>query len=190
VVVGQLLLPGAMPAQGGDRDNGRLVVRQGDAVIGEEEFSLEVVRDPEGATAVNLVVAASYPAHGTHRAAATFGSRRITVRISSGGTEIAREYPRSDRDLVIHESLLGLLAIAGQVEPGAVSLFAPPAPGRRTGSLDDLGTERLDPAGPALRHLAVRGGVTAIELWFDDQRRLVRVSLRDKDIVADRAPPP
>jgi hypothetical protein len=185
-----LLIPGPLLSQDGNRDSGRLVVRRGNAVIGEEEFSLEVVQDADGARAINLIVAASYPGDGSRRAAATFGTRRITVRISGGGTEVAREYPRGDRDLVIHEGLLGLLAIAGQLEPGPITVFAPPAPGRRSGSLEHLGTERLDPAGAPLRHLAVRGSGSTVELWFDERRRLIRVALPDRGIVAQRAAEP
>jgi hypothetical protein len=185
-----LVLPGALLAQQGERDSGRLVVRQGDGVIGEEEFSLEVVRDADGAPAVNLIVSAAYPADATRRAAATFGPRRITVRISGGGTEIAREYPRGGRDLVIHEGLLGLLAIAGQLEPGAVTVFAPPAAGRQSGTLEHLGTERLTPGGPLIQHLAVRGAGPPVELWFDQRHRLVRVALPEREIVAERTPVP
>jgi hypothetical protein len=185
-----LLAPGALASQQGDRDSGRLIVRRGDSVIGEEEFTLEVVRDPEGGRSVSLVVAATYPPDGSRRAAATFGTRRITVRISGGGTEVAREYPRTGRDIVLHDGLLGLLAIAGQIEPGAVTVFAPPAPGRRTGSLEALGVEAVIPGGPVARHLALRENGATVELWFDENHRLLRVAVPSRDVVAERAPPP
>jgi len=185
-----LLVPGDLGGQEGARDDGRLLVRRGEAAVGEEQFSLEVTRDADGATVINLLVTATYPSDGARRAAATFGARRITVRVSGGGTEVAREYPRSSRDLVFHEGLLGLLALAGQLEPGAVTLFLPPAPGRRTGSLERLGEERVDPDGPLLRHVALRGGGPTVDLWFDGQNRLIRVAIPDQGIVADRTPRP
>jgi len=185
-----LLVPGDLAGQQGARDDGRLVVRRGDAVVGEEQFSVEVTRDADGATAINLLVSATYPPDGARRAAATFGARRITVRVSGGGTEVAREYPRGSRDLVFHEGLLGLLALAGEVEPGPVTLFLPPAPERRSGSLESLGEERLDPDGPLLRHVALRGAGPTVDLWFDGRNRLVRVAIPDQGIVADRTPRP
>jgi hypothetical protein len=185
-----LLLPGVLTGQAGARDDGRLVVRRGDAVVGEEQFSVEVTRDADGAIAINLLVSANYPSDGARRAAATFGARRITVRVSGGGTEVAREYPRGGRDLVFLEGLLGLLALAGQLEPGAVTLFLPPAPGRQTGSLESLGEERLEADGPLLRHVALRGGGPTVDLWFDGRNRLVRVAIPDQGIVADRTPRP
>lgn len=188
-----LLLPallaaasGPLSAQEGGRDAGRLVVRRADTVVGEEEFVLEVVRDADGGTAVTLVVTASYPPDGNRRAAATFGPRRITVRIAAGGTEVAREYPRGDRALVLHEGLLGLLAMAGRLEPGPVTLISPPAGARREGALEDLGEERLQPGGPRLRHLVIRDGATAVDAWFDGAGRLVRVAVPERDLVADR----
>jgi hypothetical protein len=184
-----LLLPGVLTAQG-SRDDGRLQVRRGEAVLGEEQFSLEVTRDADGAAVINLLVTTTYPSDGARRAAVTLGARRITVRVSGGGTEAAREYPRSSRDLVYHDGLLGLLALAGQLEPGAVTLFLPPAPGRRSGSLERLGEERIDPDGPLLRHVVLRGGGPAVDLWFDPQNRLIRVAIPDQEIVADRAPRP
>ena len=172
-------------AQERARDGGRLVVRIDDVVIGEEEFSLEVVEDGDE-TSVNVVVAAAYPPDGTRRAAATFSRRRITVRIAAGGTEVAREYPRGDRALIVHDGLLGLLAIAGRLEPGPVTLFAPGGGGRRTGSLHELGAERLSPGGAVLRRLALRGGDADVELWFDAEGRLMRIAIPSRRLLADR----
>jgi hypothetical protein len=92
--------------------------------------------------------------------------------------------------VVIHEGLLGLLAIAGRLEPGPITVFAPPAPGRRSGSLEHMGTERLDPDGSPLRHMAIRGSGSTVELWFDERQRLIRVALPDRGIVAQRAAQP
>jgi hypothetical protein len=178
-------LPVPLPGQAGERDSGRLAVRRDGAAIGEEEFSVETQRDADGGSAVTLVVSATYPGQGPRRAAATFGARRITVRISGGGTEVAREFPRTGPDLVIHEGLLGLLAIAGQLEAGPVTLFTPPSSSRQTGTLEDLGQERLEEGGPMVRHMVVRGGGTDIDLWFQ-ARRLVRVAIPERGIVADR----
>jgi hypothetical protein len=185
-----LILPGLLAGQEGERDSGRLTVRRGDSVVAQEEFSLDVTRDPDGGTAITLLVTATMPADGARRAAATLGARRITVRISGGGTEAAREYPRGDRDLIFHDGLLGLLALAGRLEPGAVTLFLPPAPGRRSGTLERLGEERLESDGPTLRHLALRGAGPTVDLWFDSRNRLFRVAIPDRGIVADRSPQP
>jgi hypothetical protein len=179
------VLPAPLSGQAGERDAGRLVVRRNGAVVGEEEFSVEAQRDADGGTAVTLVVSASYPGSGTRRAAATFGARRITVRISGSGTEVAREYPRTGPDLVIHDGLLGLLAIAGQLEAGPVTLFTPPSAARQTGALEDLGQERLEAEGPMVRHVVIRGGPADVDLWFQG-RRLMRVAIPDHRVVADR----
>jgi hypothetical protein len=180
-----LALPGQLAGQAGERDTGRLVVRRADAVVGEEEFSLDVMRDADGGTTITLVVSASYPAEGARRAAATFGTRRITVRISGGGTEVAREYPRTGPDLVLHDGLLGLLVIAGQFDAGPVTLFTPPSASRSSGRLENLGQERLVPGGPTVRHVVVRGGAADIDLWFDGPK-LMRLAIPDRGIVADR----
>jgi hypothetical protein len=108
------------------------------------------------------------------------------VRIAAGGTEVAREYPRGDRALIVHDGLLGLLAIAGRLEPGPVTLFAPGGGGRRTGSLHELGAERLSPGGAVLRRLALRGGDADVELWFDAEGRLMRIAIPSRRLLADR----
>lgn len=181
---------GLLSAQQGHRDSGRLVVRTAGSVVGEEEFALEIERDGDGAGEVTLVVTGSYPADGPRRAAATFGPRRITVRIAVGGTEVAREYPRAGRALVVHDGLLGLLAMAGRLDPGPVTLITPPSGSRRDGTLEDLGMERLEAGGAQLRHLVLRGGDAVVDLWFDPAGRLVRIAVPDRGLVADRVSRP
>jgi hypothetical protein len=145
-------------------DSGRLIVRQRDAIIGQEEFSLDRVEGGAG-EGTNLIVSAHYPPAVPNRVVASFGSRRITVRLASDGTEVAREYPGGSRTIV---------------EPGAS--------GRRAGTLEDRGQDHLPGVrGGPVRHMALTSGADVVDLWYDAAGRLLRIAIPGKDLTAERA---
>ncbi|MDH3496142.1 MAG: hypothetical protein OER21_05225 [Gemmatimonadota bacterium] len=168
------------------RDSARLVVRQGARVIGSEEFSFEVI--PDGASqAVTFLASADYPPQPMRRVVATAGARRVTVRMVSGEGESAREYPGSGRALLADERMLSLFALAGRLEPGPVTVYAPPPGGRRQATLEDRGAELLpDGNGASARHLILRSGEDITDIWLDADGRLLRVAIPSRSLVADR----
>jgi hypothetical protein len=178
-----LTFPGQGRAQQPDRDGGRLVVRQGGVIIGQEDFTLQRV---EGG--LNLVVAASYPPAVENRVVASFGPRRITVRQATDGTEVAREYPGGARTIVVTEHALSLYAVAGGLAAGPVTVHGLGGPGRESGTLEDRGRERLPGADSTMaRRVALRTGAGQVELWYDDAGRLLRIAVPAKDLTAERA---
>lgn len=182
-----LLLPSlALPAQGRaqqpERDGGRLVVRQGGMIIGQEDFTLERV---EGG--LNLIVTASYPPAVPNRVIASFGARRITVRQASDGTEVAREYPGGARSLVVADRALALYAVAGGMTPGPLTVHGLGIPGRESGTLEDRGREPFPgPDSTMARRMALRTGGGQVELWYDGAGRLLRIAVPAKDLTAER----
>jgi hypothetical protein len=178
-----LVLPGQGRAQQPERDAGKLVVRQGGVIVGEEEFSVERVSG-----GINLIVTASYPPAVPNRLAASFGPRRITVRLASNGTEVAREYPGGAQTIVVAEHALSLYAVAGGLAPGPVTIQGAGSPSRRSGTLEDRGQEPLPQLdGSLARRVTLRAGEEVIELWYDSAGRLVRIAIPAKDLTAERA---
>jgi hypothetical protein len=178
-----LVLPGQGRAQQPERDAGKLVVRQGGVIVGEEEFSVERVSG-----GINLIVTASYPPAVPNRLAASFGPRRITVRLASNGTEVAREYPGGAQTIVVAEHALSLYAVAGGLAPGPVTIQGAGSPSRRSGTLEDRGREPLPQLdGSLARRVTLRAGEEVIELWYDSAGRLVRIAIPAKDLTAERA---
>lgn len=168
------------------RDSARLVVRQGTRVIGGEEFSFEVVMDGD-VQAVTFLASAEYPPLPIRRVVATAGARRVTVRVVTGEGESAREYPGSRRALLADERMLSLFALAGRLEPGAVTVYAPPPGGRRQATLEDQGAEPLpEGGGVTARHLVLRSGEDVTDIWLDADGRLLRVVIPSRSLVADR----
>lgn len=182
-----LALPGLGGAQQLDRDSGRLIVRRGGAVVGQEEFSLERVAGPGGG--LNLIITASYPPAAPTRMVASFGPRRITVRVASDGTETAREYPGGERTLVVAERALALYAVASGLTPGPVTLYDRDSPGRRSAALEDRGEPMPRPEGAPAKHVLLRTGDDVVELWYDAAGRLLRIAAPAKDLTAERALP-
>jgi hypothetical protein len=183
-----LLLPfvtlaGPARAQQPDRDSGTLIVRQSGQIVGQEEFSLERVSG-----GLNVRVTASYPPAAQNRVIASFGPRRITVRLASDGTEVAREYRGGGRTLVVAEHALSLYAVAGGLEPGPVTLDGPASAGRGSATLEDRGREPVPGRGDTQgRRMALRAGPEQVELWYDDAGRLLRIAIPAKDLTAERA---
>lgn len=178
-----LALPGPGRAQQPDRDGGKLVVRQGGQVVGQEEFSLERV-----SAGLNLIVTASYPPADTNRVIASFGARRITVRLASDGTEVAREYPGGARTLVVAEHALSLYVVAGGLEPGPVTVRGQSGAGT-SGTLEGGGREPLPgQVDTQARRMTLHAGSELVELWYDDAGRLLRIAIPGKDLTAERAP--
>lgn len=177
------------PAGGGQltHDNGRLTVRQRDAIIGQEEFSLDRV-EGGGGEAANVIVSAHYPPAVPNRVVASFGPRRITVRLASDGTEVAREYPGGSRTIVVADHALSLYCMSGALGAGPVTIVEPGTAGRRPATLEDQGRERLPgPGGGSARHMTLRSGDDVVDLWYDAAGRLLRIAIPAKDLTAERA---
>jgi hypothetical protein len=168
-------------------DSGRLIVRQRDAIIGQEEFSLDRVEGGAG-EGTNLIVSAHYPPAVPNRVVASFGSRRITVRLASDGTEVAREYPGGSRTIVVADHALSLYCVSGALAAGPVTVVEPGASGRRAGTLEDRGQDHLPGVrGGPVRHMALTSGADVVDLWYDAAGRLLRIAIPGKDLTAERA---
>jgi hypothetical protein len=170
-----------------EHDNGRLIVRQREALIGQEEFSLDRV-EGGGGKGTNLIVSAHYPPAVPNRVVASFGPRRITVRLASDGTEVAREYPAGGRTIVVADHALSLYSVTGTLSAGPVTIVDPGSARRRAATFEDQGQERLPgPGGGPARHMALRSGNEVVDLWYDAAGRLLRIAIPAKDLTAERA---
>ena len=172
-------------------DDAILVVRVGGRTIGREEFTLERVADPQGRAGVTLTAVATYPPASPIRTFARFGARRLTVRIATAAGEAAREYPGGRQFLVADDSVLTLLTVAALAPPGSVQFFLPRAGRRVAGRLEDRGSDTvaLGDRRLTLRHVVLTIENRAHHLWFDDAGRLMRVTVPDRDLEAERVLP-
>lgn len=178
-----LAVPGQGRAQQPERDSGRFVVLQGGVIVGQEEFSIERV---EGG--LNVIVTGSYPPAVPNRVIASFGPRRITVRLATDGTEMAREYPGGARSLVVADRALSLYALAGGMTPGPVTVHGLGSRDRESATLEDRGRGPLPgPDSTMARRMTLRTGGGQVELWYDDAGRLLRIAVPAKDLTAERA---
>lgn len=171
-------------AQRPTSDSARLVITQAGNPLGTEDFAFRSGTGGEGA-ALSFVATTN---GGTDplRVAVTTGQRRITVRVASRAGEAAREYPGGAQAVVADERVLSLYALLAQVDPGPVTVYGPPPGGRRTGTLEDGGTESPVGGGPPLRRLTLRSGEDIARVWLDDGGRLMRVEIPSRKLTAER----
>jgi hypothetical protein len=175
-------VPAPGQAQRPDRDGGTLVVRQAGVIVGHEEFSVERV-----AGGLNVIVTGSYPPAVPNRVVASFGARRITIRLASDGTEVAHEYPGGARTIVVADHALALYAVAVGLAPGPVTVQAASSE-RTSGTLEDRGREPVPGRNDVqARRVTIQGGGEQVDLWYDDSGRLLRISFPTKELTAERA---
>lgn len=118
-----------------------------------------------------------------------FTARRVTVRNRTSRGESAGQYPRSDRMLLLDESILSLFALLPGAHGGTVTLFYP-----RTGlssreTLADLGIERttIDGDERQLRHFTIGSEERIRHIWFDSRGHLIKIEVPSADLVAIRS---
>lgn len=201
-------------AQGIDLDRGRFEIRAEGVVVGEETFRIRRLPLPDG-TGFSIQTTASFPPDATptttavielspdslpitvqldagpsRRVIARLGERRVTVRTVSPGGETAREYPASKRAIVVDDSLFAPYAVLPGITPGTVVLFSPRDGARTSGSLAAAGSASVHVAGHVmtLQHYVLRTPSVAIDLWFDDSGRLMKVTNAPGGLAAERAP--
>lgn len=188
VSLGLLTVTPALAMQGPGQDRGVFRVRRGTTAIGREEFTIERVPAPGGATAVTISSINHYPPAPPLRTFARFGPRRITVRLETPSTEVAREYPAAS-SLVADDSVFAVYAIAASLPPGEIRVLYPRSGQRAAGQIVDRGTAEttIGETTLALRYLVVdRGAGGEVHLWFDADSRLMKVSLPSRRLVAER----
>lgn len=120
---------------------------------------------------------------------------RFTVRLLGRRTERAREFPVVGRTVVLDDSVFALYVIAAWqagAQPVDVTAIFPRADRRETLSIEDLGIGptlvNRDPA--TLRHVRVTGGANeVVDVWLDDQGRLLKVEIPSRHLRVERLPP-
>lgn len=201
-------------AQRLDLDRGRFVIRAEGSIVGEETFRIRRLPLPDGA-GFSIQTTASYPPDGpasttavvelgpdslpitvqldagpSRRVIARIGERRMTVRTVTTSSETAREYPAPARLIVMDDSLFAPYAVLPGVRPGAVMLFSPRDGTRTSGALTAAGSGETQVAGRTvtLKHFILRTAGATIDLWFDDDGRLMKVAHVPDGLDAERAP--
>jgi len=198
-------------------DRGTLVIIQGDRVVGREEFLLRSGRrsgSPDGFTLSSTV---SYPADRPlrtltavveflpdsqpvasilelqngeqERVLMVIGPRRVTVRLKTPAGESAREYPAGGSVLLADDSVFAYHALPPSLShPEARGMTLR---GARHGGAEvtDHGAEPTD-VGPDQRtlwHVSVTLAGATRHLWYDEQGRLIKLSIPSRDLVVLRA---
>ena len=116
--------------------------------------------------------------------------RRVTVRSLSASGESVRQYPSTDRLVVVDDSALALFALPPGVAPSSVAQVWPRGPRRAVTTLSDLGMEPTAWNGESrpLRHLVLGSGTDVRHLWYDARGRLMKVEIPAAMVVGVRAP--
>jgi hypothetical protein len=179
-----LVAAGPLAAQRPASDSARLIVMQGGAPVGSEDFAFRSGSGSEGATLSFVATTNGGPE--PLRVAVTTGQRRLTVRVATSAGEAAREYPGGSQAVVADERVLSLYALLAHVDPGPVTVYGPPPGGRRTGTLEDRGSEPRPGGGPPLRHLTLRSGQDVVDVWLDAAGRLIIVEIPSRELRAER----
>jgi len=183
-----LLIASAALAQVPNQDHGVLLVRRGTAAIGREEFTIARIQAPGGGTAVTISSINRYPPTPARRTFVRFGPRRLTVRLETPSTEVAREYP-AGASLVADDSVFAVYAMAASTPTGQIRLYYPRSGERGVARLHDRGMAEtsIGEGQRTLHHLVIdRGGNGEIHLWFDPEGRLMKVGLPSQQLVAER----
>ena len=171
----------------------------GDArIIGQSEIRLrDGAEEQPRVEATPGLVATSYQSRFTGVArgevAVTRTGRRLVARMSTASGEAQREFPASDRTVILDQEvvLLYYLLRPWLDQPGAVLTVLDPtesAPYRLT--VEVLGEERIrvgQRSVPA-RHLRLAGDDGHRDLWYDEDGLLLRVEVPARDFVAERLP--
>lgn len=185
LLLGAALSASEARAQPVTSDSARLVVTQGSRPVGTEDFAYQVQTAAGGQEVVQLV-ATTGGSNGGVRAAVTETPRRITVRIATADGETGREYPGGPDAVVADERMLSLFALLARRTTGPVTVHGPPPGGRRAGTLEDAGVERLPGLGFDTRRLVLRTGEDVVQVWLDLRGRLIRVEIPSRGLSAER----
>ena len=214
------LTAGSAAAQSRTVDAGELEIRVNGQVVGREAFSVRAVPGSQGRPRLRVTVATWYPPGAgeatlqptldldedsmprtlqieesgarPRRYFVSFGDQRVTVRVVSSTGEAAREYPAGRRLLVADDSALGLFAVLPSARAGPVDIFQPRTGRRTSATLDPQGTDVTTVRGVRreLRHFLVRGDADPIHLWYDVQGRLMKISIPNRSLMAERTESP
>lgn len=183
-----LAVTSPLAAQRPASDSARLIVMQGGAPVGSEDFAYRSASGPDGASL--SFVATTNGGLNPLRVAVTTGQRRVTVRVATAGGEAAREYPGGRQAVVADERVLSLYALVAHIDPGPVTVYGPPPGGRRTGTFEDGGMASPPGGGPELRRLTLRTGEDVVHVWLDQAGRLMQVEVPSRDLRAERVTQP
>jgi hypothetical protein len=120
------------------------------------------------------------------------GRGRFTVRLVARATERAREFPTGQRAVVLDDSVFALYAFAAwraSSAPSTLTAIFPRGLRRETVQIRDLGlastTLNRDPA--RLRHITLGAeGPGAVQLWLDENGRLMKVEIPARHLTAER----
>jgi hypothetical protein len=117
-----------------------------------------------------------------------FRPRRITVRMVTPGGESVREHPRRPRTLLSIRAMFSVFAILPGMTSGDLWTITPSGDPPKRGRLTDHGTDRIRVKGVErpLRHLSLDVESEVHHLWFDQQGRLIQVSIPAQNVRAVR----
>jgi hypothetical protein len=120
----------------------------------------------------------------------SFSPRRVTIRTVTPHGESARQFPATDRTLVLDEFLIATFAILPGKAEGALTLIDARAGQHNIATLDDHGIEMTDVRGieRSLRHLTLSAGGELRHLWYDDQGHLIKFDFPSTVLAAVRLP--
>lgn len=196
-------------------DEGALVIMRDGTVIGREEFVVRRGR-PGGADGYTVTTTAFYPAERpsrTIRVAMTLdpdsqpstaqfeladgrretilmslGPRRVITRFRTEAGESARESPGAERLLLTLDSVHAIYAIPPGHGTGPVRVISPRVARATAARVTDHGTVATEPGGPTrpLQHLSIETIDQVVHLWYDQNGRLVQVTIPASNIRAVR----
>jgi hypothetical protein len=117
-----------------------------------------------------------------------FTARRITVRNRTAAGESAGQYPRSERMVLLDDSIISLLALLPGASPGTVTLFYPRTGRSIRAPLADHGVEATTVDGDErrLKHFTLGIDDDARHLWYDSQGHLIKIELPSDRLIAVR----
>ncbi len=196
-------------------DEGFFTITDGSLVVGKEEFALRRGRagSEDGFT---LTATASYPPTQATRIVTVriefgadsqpiaaeiqersnvrravvmrFQPRRVTVRRVTAGGESAQEFPRRLPPLVYHDASFAGFALLTALRGDNIAVFSATDDSPLTVGLTDHGIERVRVKGVErpLRRLVLASDRVSRQLWFDEQGRLIQITIPGRDLKAVR----
>ncbi len=216
LLLGALVSPEAITAQGRASDQGALRVRIGATDVAREEFSIWRGRSTSGGIGFRISATAFYPPRRTKvtispsvelgpdslprlaqfppmtgsdvRTVAQFGPRILILRRFWTGSESFREHPGVARNWVVDDSVLALYAVPPGTQTGPVRLVSPRQGWRTDYQLTNRGQEETAVQGRLreLLHLVLSAGTDVRHLWYDNDGRLMKVEIPARRLTAVR----